>query len=204
MIILRIDDVGRVSGDLPEHGSDAELEHFSRWRSECGLTGTPAIYGVVPQWVTRHSIERFKLVGDERWAVHGFNHRVRARVTLKQMQLGRELTQADTYIAPFNEYTTQTVEDWGLAGGEYFLGGYELKVARGELPQLTAGVVFVPAYSRLYGMARDLLHLLDDLPKYPVVLTLHVPWETDPVPVRALIDKIRDQLVPIEEANKWL
>lgn len=204
MIILRIDDVGRRVGDRPEQGSDGSLEYFDWWRQECGMVGTPALYGAVVSWLEPNSVERIQLSPEERWAVHGFDHVRGSVVSAKQMEQARARLNTEVYIPPFNVYDRQTIQNWEIAGGRYFLGGYEQRVAAGELPTRLGAVAYVPAYQMLYGRSRELLNRLPEAPKHPLVLTLHVPWEIDPGPVAELMNKIRDKLIPIEEVDAWL
>jgi hypothetical protein len=204
MIVLRIDDVGRREGDKPEQGSDGALRYFDWWRGACGLIGTPAIYGAVPAWLEPGAAARVDLQEPERWSVHGYDHTRGADVSADRMRESRLKLQTGVYIPPFNAYTRQTVLNWSEAGGSIFLGGYEGNISSSCLPSRVGAAVYMPACKELYGRASELVERIPATFGYPLVLTLHVPWETDPKPVRDLVERIRTLLVPVEKVLEWL
>lgn len=198
MILLRIDDVGRVSGDTPEKGTDGDLHRFLNWRVECGLAGLPVYYGVTYNWLTLRSKECIGslLVGKEKWALHGYSHVRNAseNVNISLLREAAAVLQTDVYIPPYNEYGEEGLSSWAAAGGKYFLGGY-VKQHLMSNPYLT----YIPACIDLYGKATE----INDVDKYaasslPYVLTLHVPWERDTSVVKQLISKVRSRLVGVE------
>lgn len=204
MLVLRIDDVCRLSTDKPEQGSDGDLDYFMEWRKQSGLVGLPVVYGIVPAWLTDKGQKRLQeLRGEETTAVHGWNHLRGVKVTLFQMKLGKKLLATETYVPPFNHYSDRTIFNWGSVGGKFFLGGFEGEHhSHGHSPKTVREVTHLPAERDLYGRSEQLV--TDIKSQVPLVLTLHLPWETNPGSVAALVDKIRDQLVPLSQVEQWL
>ena len=211
MIILRIDDVGRLSHDPPEKGSDPDLIYFEQWRSEAGLVNLPVVYAATPLWIHERGLHLLSnLQGEELSAVHGYTHDRGVQPTLTEMKRAGFLFRSLCYVPPFNDYTLETVNNWGLAGGKYFLGGWpgdhhDL----GDKPVLTNGVIHLPACPLLYGTACDLLRsgravCQRTTGNQPLVLTLHLPWDQNPTPVKELVDAIKPLLVSPHYAARWL
>lgn len=182
--ILRVDDVGRKPGDKPEYGTDNDLDYFFRWREAAGLYGLPVFYGVVPAWLSRRGLCRLKswLEGNERTAVHGWNHTKNTLVTLQQMVDARNLLQTSgalAYIPPFNRYDDRTLNYWREAGGQMFFGGL---VASKLPPRLEKDLIYLPAFGPFYGHIEEVLENLSlpqDQTEFPLVVTLHVPWDEE-------------------------
>ena len=208
MILLRVDDVGRLPSDPPEQGSDGDLRHFREWREAAGLVGLPAVYGVVPTWLSdtgRDYLATFDKAAGEHIAVHGITHLAGEEPTVQDMRWARtRLLDADIYIPPFNAYTRDTLRNWHLAGGKYLLGGFFGEHHEyGVTPTYIGinGVLHFSADPLLYGRSWELLKRLDALPSAGCwVLTLHVPWETQPAYMQTIVDKIKPHLVTIEQA----
>lgn len=211
MIILRVDDVGRVPQNSPEEGTDLDLEYFQEWRAKAGLTRCPVCYGVVPQWISAKArlwLE-YNILGNEELAVHGYTHGKGEEVTEDKMRTARiELCGASAYIPPYNEYTTATISSWRKAGGEYFFGGIDGEHHfYGEKPSRRHGTVHLSARRSMYGRAAEIQENLDKLEhgldkfEFPVVMTLHVPWDIDMRSVGSLVNRIRPYLVPVSRAK---
>lgn len=206
MIILRIDDVGRKPSDTPEKGTDHDLSYFAEWRNKCGLIGLPVIYGVTPKWLNEDGFHWLKdnVCNDytpESLAVHGYDHRFNAPVSLPQMIKGRtSLFDCLSYIPPFNLYDDKTIKDWADAGGKYFFGGMHVQHhTHGAHPRTIHGILHLPANCFLYGRAKELLEGIKSVrqKEKPVVATLHVPWEKDPSTVKELLEVIKPSLIPV-------
>lgn len=204
MILLRVDDVCRKPGDSPTNGTDRDLEYFRKWERESGLIGVPAIYGVVPDWLSGAGywyLQR-NFAGDQ-LAVHGFDHAEGAIVTQSKMSVARKLLQSPSYIPPFNIYTVETLIDWRIAGGGYFLGGFDGEHHQwGHQPKMVEGLIHLPACKFLYGHATEILPNLPTLADFPLVLTLHVPWDS-PSEVYKLVSLIRDRIVSLSTVGYW-
>lgn len=204
-IILRVDDVGRKPGDKFDKGTDGDLDYFLAWRDACTLGGFPVIYGVTPAWLTRKGYKRLKtkLSATEKVALHGWNH-ARGLVLPEQMRVGAMLLDTNIYIPPFNEYSADTMQDWHYAGGRYFLGGYERPL---DHPYQLGGqgVYHIPACKALYGHAVEMPTNFEAfLPtEYPVVMTLHVPWDKYEDAAR-VVNAVREYLVPLTVVDDYL
>lgn len=217
--ILRIDDVGRKPGDTPEKGTDSSLDYFLRWREALGLTGLPCYYGIVPTWLNPEGRDRLKLLqGKEYTAVHGWDHAhnsvvdsARMSIARRELMGGRRTNLCLAYIPPYNWYSATTLKDWKEAGGEYFFGGFdEHYPGVGPFPSIQHDLLYLPAFKPLYGHAHEVLTGLEKLPEvsysYPLVITLHVPWDQErywPALVE-VISIVKDSLITIEEAEKGL
>lgn len=222
--ILRIDDVGRQPGDTPEQGTDSSLDYFLRWRKALGLAGLPCYYGVVPTWINLLGREVLldRLEGKERTAIHGWDHVHNSTIDVARMNLamreirgghrsGHRTNLTKAYIPPYNWYSATTMKDWKEAGGEYFFGGFdEHYPGVGPFPSIQHDLLYLPAYRPLYGHAHEVLAGLSKLPevsyRYPLVITLHVPWDPEnDWPILAIVvNKIKDSLITLEEAEKGL
>lgn len=211
-IILRVDDVCRRPGDLPELGTDKDASYFFKWREAAGLAGLPVVYGVVPTWPNETGLDRLRndLTGHELLAVHGWSHAIRAEVTRAQMSKAKILLNTTVYIPPFNAYSEKTISDWAVEGGKYFFGGtYPNEHQHGVDPKLVRGVIHLPAFKPLYAHAGPLYEnaqemLEGSLPQYPIVATLHVPWDPNFTLVKKFIDLVKPYLVPLASAVNWL
>lgn len=198
--ILRLDDVGRLNADPPERGSDRKLKHFRQWFEDCGMAGLPVACGVVPAWIdsTGLSVVRELSTRGAIIAMHGWDHAKDVVVTTEQMKTGCKLLSTNVYIPPFNEYGARTMSGWRTACGGHsiFLGGFNLEHHFcGEAPYVWEQLTHYSAVPRLYGMAHDIINNLPMQSDHPLVITLHVPWEPDPVSVKRLVDKIKNDLV---------
>lgn len=211
-IILRVDDVCRRPGDTPELGMDKDARYFLKWREAAGLKGLPVVYGVVPCWPNRKGLDLLgkELTGHELLAAHGWDHRHGADVTKDQMIRARSILSTEVYIPPFNKYEGYTIRNWTIVGGKYFFGGiYPTDHKHGVDPKRVEGCIHLPAYQLLYAHAGPLYDeaktLIDrGLPQFPVVATLHVPWDTDFALVRKLVDLVRPYLVPLATVENWI
>jgi len=209
MIILRVDDVGRCPQDTPELGTDGNLGYFEEWRKAAGLLGAPVIYGVVPKWLTERGADwlRKNLGGDEVLAVHGFDHKMNATVSLEEMQYGMNLLKCESYIPPYNKYDDTTLSDWEVVGGKYLFGGRNFEHhLYGDKPVIMGGVVHIPACWNLYGRAGELTKAVKEMtkPSFPVVATLHVPWDRNFQLVKDFVDAVSPYLITLQELDTWL
>lgn len=184
--VLRIDDVGRKPGDDPDHGTDNDLDYFFRWRAAAGLAGLPVFYGAVPAWVSEKGIQRLRdvLDGDERTAIHGWDHVKNRVVTLEQMKEARKRFQNTgslAYIPPRNHFDNTTMNTWRQAGGQVFFGG--LTTGEAKPPRIERELIYLPAHGPLYDHVEGILDNLQTVPfhevEFPLVVTLHVPWDTE-------------------------
>jgi hypothetical protein len=202
--ILRVDDVGRLSTDDPETGSDKALDNFFCWYEYCGLKDLPALYGVVPTWLNSEGLKRFKSEIPRRYrAVHGWDHVKGAAVLPCEFKAARKMIGGNVYIPPYNQYSKLELQRWKAVGGKYLMGGFNEEHHKyGPTARSIWGVTHVPAIPELYGKSPEIIHALETLPEHdhPLVVTLHVPWEVNWTYTRALIDLIRNSLVSLEQA----
>jgi hypothetical protein len=200
--ILRVDDVGRVNGDLPECGSDHSLTHFFEWVHKTGLEGLPAVYGLVPEWVNAHGLYCFLSLPHYCRAVHGWDHVRGKAVTLREMGIARTKLQADIYIPPFNAYQISDVINWAECGGRTFLGGFYCQHHHlGDQPININGVKHYSANDLLYDRSAELIKQIEKNRTYDCVqvITLHVPWEVDTDATKKLVSLIKDHLIALEK-----
>lgn len=201
-LILRIDDVGRLPTDFPEQGSDRDLSWFKNWYLSAGLNQLPCVCGVTADWLNREGLESISWLRDKGAviAAHGTNHGVGVIVSKEDMARVRDaLGNPRAYIPPFNSYDATTLQSWREAGGDMFFGGFYLEHHHlGDRPVLVENVLHYPACHALYDRATNLKPMLEKIqlnPRYPVVVTLHAPWEPTPSYVRNLVEKISSDIV---------
>lgn len=216
--ILRVDDVGW----LPPHKTkDVSLRYFSEWREALGSVGVPVYYGAIPTMIGHDELCWFheNLRGGEELAVHGYSHAKGEQVTRAMMKsaasIFSQVAPCQTYIAPFNAYTIETIKDWGEAWlGGYFLGGFSPQDhSLGIAPVGVGNAVHISAYRPLYDHTEPLIEHLErylaaasglDVAQ-PTVVTLHATWGYNALGrLRAVMDLIRSHLVPIQSTREWL
>jgi len=189
---IRVDDVGRKTGDTPENGTDGNLDFFQDWLAAinshfigCPL---PMSLGVTPTWITRAGWDRLKMIGGgSEIATHGFDHTLRRAWTIpvaSMMQVSIELFEKNgmrrprSYIPPYNDYRDDDVFAWFQAGGDVFYG-FDSRQKPWRVPQgkhyisCDGGPLYIQSHATpiSYGVANASMVVIAK----PVV-TLHVPW----------------------------
>lgn len=176
-LCIRVDDVGRKSGDIPAYGSDGNLEWFFKWRHALRLHRLPRVYyGVTASWLALEGLNKLSRLGqNEHLAVHGWSHSdyparedmLSAKRVLEVIGRG-----VDAYIPPSNKYTQESVKDWKEVGGSVFFG---------DAPQIpVSGMTFIPITQDLYGHTPEIIKELKRNVYRPdgTCITLHVPWDS--------------------------
>lgn len=161
---------------------------------------------------------RDNLKSPEELAVHGYSHEQGEIVTCDTMKnaasLFSQAFKCQTYIAPFNKYTDQTVKDWGEAWpGGYFLGGFHQQDHdHGIMPVVIGNTTHISAYRYLYDHTEPLIQHLEDYLSHhcnpgspPIVVTLHSTWGYNSLgQLHKVMDLIRPYLVPIRSVDDWI
>lgn len=198
--LLRVDDCGWT----PDKEPDAGLAYFRKWRDTFGIAGLPAVYGFIPECTGDAEVAwlRANLSPVEELAVHGWDHAKGAVVTPEQMREAQSRFHCRAYIPPFNEYSRETIRDWG---GGFFFGGFPEDNTFGNAPKVIEGAVHLPAFRPLYDRAHVLTPKLKDYRDTFKVVTLHVTWDAKTLnALPELLTEIRDDLIPLDGCLKWI